>query len=291
MTAERAVRLYALVARRRRVAVVLRRGPTKQVQLLLWDLARDRFEPGQWLRGRVYERRCDLSPRGDLFIYFAAKNRGPIPTYTAISKPPYFTALALWPSLGTYGGGGLFATDDHVELNHDTMHRKLAEGFSLRAGMRVSALGKHAGKGEDDPIHHLRLIRDGWRLVQEGAAKEQSYRARIWIVLDPPRVYAKPRPRQPHLELEQRLLGVKEKNGPWYVLEHALVDRTTGREELLSGCEWADWDHQGDLLFARGGCLFRSRVIRGVLEEPRTLIDLREETFRHVLAPRDARGW
>ncbi len=270
---------------------MLRRGPTKSVELLRWDLERDTFERGQWLRGRVFERRCDLSPRGDLFVYFAAKNKGPIPTYTAISRPPYFTALALWPSLGTYGGGGLFATDDHLELNHMPMRLALAEGFTLPSKMRVSPLGQHAGRGEDDPIHHYRMVRDGWRLASEGRVEEKSYGARIWIVLDPPRVYAKARPSEPYLELEQRLRGIHEKNGPWYVLEHALVDRRSGREEVLEDCEWADWDHQGDLLMAREGRLLRARVVRGVVQEPRVLIDLSGDTFRRVIAPKEARSW
>ncbi len=286
-----AARCYVLLARKRRVGVVLRRGPTKAVQMVRWDLARDSFERGQWLRGRVFERRCDLSPRGDLLVYFAAKNKGAIPTYTAISKPPYFTALALWPSLGTYGGGGLFLDDDHVELNHLGAYAKLAEGFSLRRGMRVSALAEHAGRGEDDPIHHYRLLRDGWRLTQSSRGVEQSRGAKVWIVFDPPIVYAKPRPRQPQLELEERMRGIKGTNGPWYVLEHALVDRASGREELLPRCEWADWDSQGDLLFASEGRLFRARVPRGRLEAPRELIDLRGETFEQVLAPPGARTW
>lgn len=273
------------------MAVVLRRGPSKAVEMLRWDLARDTFERGQWLRGRVYERRCDLSPSGDLLVYFAAKNKGPIPSYTAISRPPYFTALALWPSLGTYGGGGLFLTDDHVELNHLGLYTKLAEGSSLRPGMRVSTLGEHSGRGEDDPIHHYRMLRDGWRLAQTSPGVEQGGEAKIWVVFDPPVVYAKARPKQPHLELEQRMRGIKETNGPWYVLEHALVDRTSGCEEVLPDCEWADWDSQGDLLLASEGRLLRARVVRGALQTPRELIDLREDAFRRVPAPPDARRW
>lgn len=285
-----AVRLYAYVARRRRVAVVLRRGPSKVVQLLRWDLASDVFERGQWLRGRVYERRCDLSPRGDLFVYFAAKHRGSIPTWTAISRPPYFTALALWPGFGTYGGGGLFASDDHVKINHRGEPR-LAEGYTVPSRVRVSPLGPYSGLGEDDPIQHQRLIREGWRLAEEGEAHRKSFDAPTWIVFDPPRVYARCRPNDAGLTLERRLMGIGQVNGPWYVEEHAIVDPGSGREEVLPGCEWADWDHQGDLLSAREGCLFRSRVVRGVIQAPTLLIDLRGERFRRVLAPPEARAW
>ena len=35
-------------------------------------------------------------------------------TWTAISKPPFFTALAIWPSLGAWTGGGCFAEDGAI---------------------------------------------------------------------------------------------------------------------------------------------------------------------------------
>jgi len=49
----------------------------------------------------------DLSPDGQLFLYAARKAETPerrasdyTHKWTAISKPPYFTALALWPTGG-----------------------------------------------------------------------------------------------------------------------------------------------------------------------------------------------
>ena len=43
-------RLYVLLAREAPVAVVFRRGPSKQVLLLKWYTDRDVFEEGQWLK-------------------------------------------------------------------------------------------------------------------------------------------------------------------------------------------------------------------------------------------------
>jgi hypothetical protein len=118
-------RLSVLLAPAARIGVILRRGPTKWVQLVTWDTAADTFQPGQWFHGRVYARRCDLSPDGSLFLYFASKFDGRTTTdreytyaWTAVSKPPYFTALALWPKGDCWHGGGLFASDRHVWLNH-----------------------------------------------------------------------------------------------------------------------------------------------------------------------------
>ncbi len=60
--APRHAALYAILARDARTGVVFRRGPSRQVQLIRWDLRDDTFEHGQWFKGRIYERRCDLSP-------------------------------------------------------------------------------------------------------------------------------------------------------------------------------------------------------------------------------------
>jgi hypothetical protein len=118
-------RLYFLLAREAPVGVLFRRGPSRWVQLIRWNTADDTFEPGQWFRGRIYEKRSDLSPDGRRLIYFAQKLSGrtlhePEYTYawTAISRPPYLTALALWPKGDCWNGGGLFETNTRVWLNH-----------------------------------------------------------------------------------------------------------------------------------------------------------------------------
>jgi len=66
-------RLHAILARRGAYAVVFRRGPSDKVAVVGWDRSNDTFTLGQWLRGRIYPLRCDLSPSGKHLIYFAAK--------------------------------------------------------------------------------------------------------------------------------------------------------------------------------------------------------------------------
>ncbi len=66
-------RLHAILARRGSYAVVFRRGPSDKVAVIGWDRSNDTFTLGQWLRGRIYPLRCDLSPSGKHLIYFAAK--------------------------------------------------------------------------------------------------------------------------------------------------------------------------------------------------------------------------
>jgi hypothetical protein len=48
-------RLSVLLARDPARGVVLRRGPTDWVQLILWRTDTDTFEPGQWFHGRIYQ--------------------------------------------------------------------------------------------------------------------------------------------------------------------------------------------------------------------------------------------
>ena len=143
-------RLSVFLSRRSTAAVILRRGPSAWAHLTLWDRGTDAFSHGQWFHGRVYERRCDLSPDGSLFIYFAAKHGrardddGIGEAWTAISRPPYFTALALWPNLGSWYGGGVFKTDKLVLLDASCglePHPK----FPARPGAQGSVHGRRHG--------------------------------------------------------------------------------------------------------------------------------------------------
>jgi hypothetical protein len=113
-------RLFVLPARQAPVALMLRRGPSRWCHLILWHTDTDTFEHGAWLQGRIYEERCDLSPDGELFLYFALQGsrwrtsyRG---SWTAVSRAPWLHALALWPQGDTWGGGGRFTGRRKVEL-------------------------------------------------------------------------------------------------------------------------------------------------------------------------------
>lgn len=92
-------RLHVLLAQDAKVGLVIRRGPSKLVCTVLWNRERNTFKLGQWMRGRIYERRSDLSPDGKHFIYFAMNGKWESETkgaWTAISRVPYLNALALY---------------------------------------------------------------------------------------------------------------------------------------------------------------------------------------------------
>lgn len=286
-------RLYGIVARRSPHAVIFRRGPSHQVLLIRWNTETDEFEFGQWFKGRIYERRCDLSPNGEFLIYFAANYKPLLHSWTAISRPPYLTALALWPKGDGWGGGGLFDSPRRISLNHRTQEMKLAEGFALSRLMKVEPFGERPGWGEDDPIWRTRLLRDGWGLDCKGELRKHDFNARIAWEFEPAILYSKKHPIRPkQYRLEMEIQGVHERNGQWYVVEHAV--RCGEDFDALGRSEWADWLPSGDLVFTRGGELFRLRYDGKDLptsDRAVRIADFSELRFAPQEAPKKAQRW
>jgi hypothetical protein len=295
----RTARLYALVARERRVGVIFRRGPSSMVRLIGWNLERDRFRPGQWLKARVYEHRCDLSPDGSLLCYFAATYRKPYETWTAISRPPYFTALALWPKGDAWGGGGLFDSAIRLRLNHrPSQEMMLAEDFTLPKRFVVEPLGDHSGWGEDAPIDQFRLERDGWYFVQP-PEKERWVRsdAPQRIVNDAPAIISKPMNTRAGLLYTLRILyhGRFERDGRSYVETADIVGPDGSVLRELGRVDWADLDHNGDVLWAWAGKLWRlpkGKRRDGLRDAaPRLLADFNDMRFEAIAPPSAATRW
>ena len=288
------VRLYALLARETPFAVVFRRGPSKSVLLIGWNTANDTFQQGQWLKGRIYERRCDLSPSGHLLVYFAANYRKPHYSWTAVSRPPFLTALALWPKGDGWGGGGHFLSRTRLALNHRDGELKLADGFSTPKWLKLEQFGSRPGWGEDDPIGSARLERDGWKLVESPTKTKDDFGAKVWIEFSPPIRWRKPNPKWPNrYSLEMSILGIKEKDGPWYLVEHS-VRRGPEQTDSIGRSDWAEWSHSGDLLFAMDGCIYRVPCKNGglvPLEDAAKIADFSKLRFEPIEAPPEFRHW
>ncbi|MFC1381071.1 MAG: hypothetical protein G8D84_20395 [gamma proteobacterium symbiont of Clathrolucina costata] len=160
-------RLHAVFAKDKPYAVVFRRGPSKQVCTLLWDRRKDTFKLGQWLKGRIYERRTDLSPNGKYLIYFAMNGKWDSETggsWTAISKAPWLKAIELYRKGDCWDGGGLFLSNNRFWLND----RYFTPGNTLNKSSEVVRDDSYTPEGEfgaeDTGVYYRRLIRDGWRL-------------------------------------------------------------------------------------------------------------------------------
>jgi hypothetical protein len=284
-----ATRIFGVMARAAPRVVLIRRGPSKRVLLLAWDTARHEFLMGQWFKGRIYEERCDLSPSGEQLIYLAANQKGPLYSWTAVSRPPYLTALTLWPNMGTWGGGGLFESERVILLNSLYTGLKPAPGFRLPKDIRVAPIAPWAGRGEDEPMQSMRMKRDDWVLADEGTVREYRLSKPFAWQFVVPRRWRKARNR---LVLERRLMGIGESNGAWHVHEHELFDEAGASVLDLGRSDWADWSHSGELLFTREGRVYRVVLsLQGAPGEPEELIDLRPLTFEQVPPPREALEW
>ncbi|MBX9939102.1 MAG: hypothetical protein K2Y32_07610 [Candidatus Obscuribacterales bacterium] len=284
-------RLHILLARDSSEAVIIKRGPSKQVQLIAWQRDTDKFAPGQWFNGRIYERRCDLSPSGKYLLYFAASHKPPLYSWTAVSRPPFLTALALWPKGDCWGGGGLFIREREIYLNHPSHQMDLAEKNSLPKQVKVARLNEQAGGGEDFPIYHLRLLRDGWRTVDnQESLPEEKINALYHSNL--PIIYKKTRPtnarnRYEGANLSMSICGIAEPNNPWYIVEYQVEGSGGAVIKKLGRLDWADWDSNGDLLFAKTGRIFRSKD----LIESTELVDLRTNLYQEIAAESWAKQW
>lgn len=158
-------RLTVLTARDADVAVVLRRGPSSWARLHRWDTATDTVEDGGWLRARVSGRRIDLSPDGRLFVAFvAAHGRTPDvrrDTWVALSRPPWWRALALWFDGSTWSYGGFFADVDSCAGTGPGAPDEgtVPDWFDAEGPLPAPCPGR---AWTDVTVPHNRRLRDGW---------------------------------------------------------------------------------------------------------------------------------
>jgi hypothetical protein len=228
----------------------------------LWDTKHDKFESGQWFHGRIYPEKCDVSPDGKLLIYFAAKfgadphNQGYHDSWTAVSRPPYLTALALWPIGGTWGGNGVFVDNQTVMIGW-------------------------AGEPRNHPNHPpgpLHVL--GWGAG--GLSSEPSYDAGWQGGRDV---------RKPSGEL---ILGREWPIGRYFPSRTPTpytLFRNDGEPVAIFEAHWADWDQRGRLVATVGGRVVAGKVTRDKRLVWRQLADLHEERPTRLEAPDWAERW
>ncbi|MBP6350498.1 MAG: hypothetical protein KA392_13225 [Candidatus Obscuribacter sp.] len=265
-------RIYVYLASKSDEAVIIRRGPSRLVQLIRWERAKDKFYTGQWLKGRVFERDCDISPSGKYFAYGARSFRdGQEKQYNAVSRPPYLTALAFW-DVGVHSGAIVFAGERKVWLQNSQLSLNLPQTFYV---------DKNAKQKPASSLYDYRMERDGWKLEQKPETRRKTISTKVT---------------QSNYSIVMTLLGFGQKNGPYKAYNYQLRDNEDKIVIDLKNAEWADWDHNGDLLFAREGKLWR---LKAAQQEPIytetslaiELIDLNDSTFEEVRAPVWAKKW
>ena len=308
-------RIHVILARKAPVGVIFRRGSSKWIHIMKWNTDSDTFEYGQWFHGQMYPRRSDLSPNGKLLVYFCAKwskrrieeaeamldkKKAAAPTHdlrlllkrkpkvrteytyawTAVSKPPFLTALGLWPKGDCWHGGGLFKSNRVLWLNHKPLVA-IPHKDHLPTALRVE--NNPGACGEDNPIYSMRLERDGWKKVQdwnyEWAGIGHGFKTHQ------PELRVKASRDDAGLNLLMtRSISVFKYREAFSVLK--------GKEPVeIRGAEWADWDMGGRLVFARSGRLYTAKL-NGLPDLQETeLVDLNGLKPEPIASPEWARHW
>lgn len=161
-------------------AVILRRGPSQWTRMILWHVDTDQFDLGQWFKGKVYGH--DFAPDGKAFIYNAEKYQAfryqqKRYQWTALCKPPYFTAFALL-SIGT-----VYQSTWEVMFRSRTqiLYTGQVNPEPTQDRGRLPRLFKLEPYTEAEPMLFQRWRRDGWRLQGKLPAIDPKYPYRaVW---------------------------------------------------------------------------------------------------------------
>lgn len=225
------------------MVAILRRGPSDWSQVNRWDPEAGTFERGSWIHANLYPQRCDLSPDGQWFSYFTLRQKSSWaagPTYIAISRLPWLTALAAWGTCGTWTCGLHF-----VERRRTWEVGPPAEGD-------IEPLRQRYGFGLEltRPPGFAVERRRGWSETADSPPYDAANDP--WDIRRVPRLtMEKPRP---GLEPSTRLTvagwfaAYRSGQPSWSEVRYAI--ETGEPRRPLDGVQWADWDRAGRLLVA-----------------------------------------
>lgn len=201
--------------------------------------------------------------------------------WTAISKPPYLTALALWPKGDCWHVGGLFLDNTHVELNH-TREVKNPHPDHKPVGVHV-VLRKNV-HGEDEPLYAERLERDGWKLRTKWDVENLGY----------PEMF---RTRQPEVREKSSPDGsllirlTRSMDGLDYSEVFTLISTEGDLLLPIDEASWVDWDQQGRLVLARRGKIIACALSDNRTITERVLADLNSRNATGIESPVSAKTW
>lgn len=307
-------RIFCLIAREANQAVVFRRGPSRRFQILLWDLKTNVITQGQWLHSHIYTQYCDVSPDGKYLVIAAANHNyrramrsdsqvdtSDVRSWTALSRPPYLTALALWESRLNYNKCGIWVSNEELCFDFEP---------ELIKGNLPNKLSTRSTKSVD---RTTRSIINGWDYVGiRGAIPspelDERGRAVNQMAKSGPKLLAF----EAFREKAYADLGIRRSYHPGFILRKSvrggsilyyssfyqrksydekleLVDQDGLAISAPFKVTWADCDSKMKLLLAGNGCLWAwSSFPKG---EPELVADLTPNTHENVKAPDWALQW
>lgn len=273
--AEFPARIHVLLASQAQLGLVIRRGPSKQVATILWNRRNDEFQLGQWLKGRIYERRSDLSSDGKHFIYFAMNGKWSSETqgsWTAVSRAPYLKALAIFPKGDCWHGGGLWTSSKDYWVNGGHQQSLLRDTTEVRRDNTFKPTENYGG--ECLGVYYPRLLRDGWRLTDRVTISKWKRHD----LFDKQLKHGWTLRKVAHSEIDS-----PDGKGCYWD-EHQLVHTESRKKIDHPDWEWAELDNER-LAWASQGKLFAGVVTPDGLANEVELIDFSPMKFKAIEAP------
>jgi len=231
-----APRIFCIPATAAPIVAVLRRGPSPWYHVGRWNVEEWTYEPGAWLRGRLFPQKCDVSPDGRWLAYSAQKHsaRWPAGTiYEAISRLPWLHALAAWEAGSTYTRGFRF---DAETMTSDLGPPDVGDVTPCleRYGLRINRAHQFAVER-----------RRGWTETEDSASRHPGD---LWDEKRRVRM-SKPQPSGfAVLEVEGSYAAFRDNPGLREPPCYGVVEE--GDVSPLEEAQWADWSASGVLLVA-----------------------------------------
>ncbi len=248
-------KIRGYVAAKSNRTVFLYRRSNKITYLILLDYKKEKFslEVGARFYGRIYPNRCDLSPDGNYFLYFAmGKSQQQydkkLYCWTGICSPPKIKAEKLFAHGDTWGGGGKFI---------DSCTLFIAPGMY-----------PDFDKTKDERFHTYRIIfsekpeyqYNGWASGHGWTISEFQIDPRHGPKYPIPKVWTKSSGRTTLCRCLHYQDFLKSKDGNTvgsydlhsYSVKYGKRQTEHSLDPLNGVCKWADFDSRGRLIMAVG---------------------------------------
>jgi hypothetical protein len=194
-----------------------------------YEKKKDRLSLGSGFYGKLYPNRCDISPDGEDFIYFAMgsslrKYGAKYTCWTAVCKLPEIKAYLFIGQNDTWGGGGVFLNRHELYIN------RAAEGKaeSKYNGYKIT----YDQKRYDTSLHYGR----GWE-----ALKKDKYRN-----------VKEARKTNKEIIIERVMKEQWGRTGEYSMFTYMIKDKNGNEIEGLDKVSWCDFDNFGRLITASG---------------------------------------
>lgn len=211
--------------------------------------------------------------------------------WTALSRPPYLTALALWPSDGsTWYGDAFFQDNWHLLLNLAPGRTKPHPDYRPSTKLKTEISAR---------LSEMRMNARGWVSVDGKYWKWERTRPAGKLTIEFDSSYTKysiVKAQQDGYELEFKrddqqglpysITGLPDDDSHFELAKHPSLWRLH-----LKHCTWADWDHKGNLVFASEGKLFRSKIDRHGIAVPCEIADFNSMEPESIAPPLWAKRW